>query len=121
MSAALSREEAARELVAILPKYVGKFVPSEDPWLYHDLGLLSDDASELFDEIHARFGTRFDTMEDWHSYFPADMDTIGEKTSVRLGFAPIPVKPLPLSHLVEVIVAGSWFDPPPLRDLRDPG
>jgi hypothetical protein len=118
VSTAWSREEAARELVAILPKYVGKFAPSEDPWLYHYLGLLSDDASELFDEIHVRFGTCFDCLEDWHSYFPADMETIGEKTSVRLGFAPIPVKPLPLSHLVEVIVLGAWFDPPPKRDLR---
>lgn len=118
MTKILSREEAEQELVEILLKYVGKFVPSEDPWLYNDLGLLSDDASELFDEIHARFGTRFDTMEDCHSYFPADMDTIGEKTSVRLGFAPIPVKPLPLSHLVNVIVAGAWFDPPPMQDLR---
>lgn len=115
---ALSREDVAVELGAILPKYVGKFAPSEDPWLHHDLGLLSDDASELFDEIHTRFGTRFDYLEDWHSCFPADMGTIGEKPSVTLGFAPIPVKPLPLSHLVDVIVSGSWFDPLPLRDLR---
>jgi hypothetical protein len=114
----LSREEVAQELERILYKFVfRKASLSEDPWLFHDLDIRSDDAVELFDEIHARFGTRFDEM-DWHSYFPADMDAVGEKCAVRLGFPPIPCTPLPLKHLVDVVVAGAWFDPPPMRDLR---
>jgi hypothetical protein len=46
------------------------------------------------------------------------MDVVGEKCAVRLGFPPIPCKPLPLTHLLDVVLAGAWFDPPPMRDLR---
>ncbi len=66
--------------------------------------------TRLFEEIHARFGTRFDEM-DWHAYFPADMDAVGERCAVRLGFPPIPCKPLPLKHLLDVVMAGVWFRP----------
>lgn len=114
----LSREEVAQELEQILNKFLFRKVSvSEDPWLFHDLDIRSDDASELFEEIHARFGTRFDEM-DWHTYFPDDMDAVGERCAVAIGFPPIPCKPLPLTHLLDVVLAGAWFDPPPMCDLR---
>ena len=113
----LVREDVVQELERLVLKFAPKrFSATEDPWLYHDLDLRSDDAGEMFDEIHATFGTRFDEM-DWHAYFPADMDGIGEKCAVRLGFPP-QCKPLPFKHLLDVILAGAWFDPPPLHDLR---
>ena len=113
-----SREEVAQDLERLVRKFAPKkFSAVEDPWLFHDLDIRSDDAVELFDEIHAKFGTRFDEM-DWHAYFPADMDAVGERCAVRLGFPPIPCKPLPLKHLLDVVMAGAWFDPPPMHDLR---
>ena len=75
----LSREDVAQELERLVRKFASKkFSAAEDAWLFHDLDIRSDVAEELFDEIHARFRTRFDAM-DWHTYFPDGMDAVGAR------------------------------------------
>lgn len=41
-----------------------------DARIVHDLGVDGDDAAELFEELHKRFGTDFDALEvQWREFF----------------------------------------------------
>lgn len=78
--------------------------------LYHDLCITGDDAYELLENIQKRFGTKFDGL-DFHEYFSAEPDIL---TSIIEKWFPsvISEKPVTIRHLVEVVRAGQWFDPP---------
>jgi len=44
-----------------------------DARIVHDLGVDGDDAAELFEELHKRFGTDFDALEvQWREFFNAE-------------------------------------------------
>lgn len=77
--------------------------------IYHDLGLTGDDACELLDNIHARFGTTFHKL-DFHQYFTDEPDLLTSLLE-QLFKSLIKEKPVTIQHLVEVVRAGQWFDP----------
>lgn len=78
--------------------------------LYHDLYITGEDAGELLDNIHHRFKTRFDDL-DFQKFFSDEQDLLTcliEKWFPSLIREP----PLTIKHLVDVVRAGRWFDPP---------
>jgi hypothetical protein len=83
--------------------------PIEDKTLiYHDLWIAGDDAGELLEEIHAKFGTSFKGL-DFHSYFPDDLDATCYWIGSWFGLKD-KRKSLSFGHLARVIEAGSWFE-----------
>ncbi len=90
---------------------------SADAAIYHDLWLAGDDAGELLDDIHDRFGTDFRGM--WFpTYFPSEgWESFSEHWLKLLGFRKKAYwRRLTVGHLVAVVQKGTWFDPPtPIR------
>lgn len=101
------------ELEGIVRRYCGFWRGrsiSNQTRIYFDLGIYGDDAWELLEEIHNRFGTRFEGF-DGPTYFPEEMGTAGKWIAWLFG-KPEPWKPVTFGHLFKVVEAGRWFDPP---------
>ena len=77
--------------------------------LYHDLKLTGDDAVELLEALHAKFGTAFTDFQ-FAEYFPNEGEAAVDGVERLLGFAE-PRKPLTIGHLSEVVRRGAWFEP----------
>ena len=77
--------------------------------LYHDLGLSGDDASEIFDAVSARFGTRFLGLR-FEDYFPNESEGLTDRLERWVGLAKAR-KALTVSHLAAVAERGEWFEP----------
>jgi hypothetical protein len=77
--------------------------------IYQDMGLGGDDAGELLDEIHARFGTSFSSL-NFPDYFPNESEVMWCHWAKKLGFRQN-FKRLTVAHLVAVIERGEWFEP----------
>lgn len=75
--------------------------------LFHDLSLAGDDALELLESMHARFGTRFDGF-DFSRYFPDETEALSHHL---LPHRRQRKKRLTVGHLHAVLAAGAWFDP----------
>jgi len=86
-----------------------KIYIDENTRLYHDLGISGDDMHELLTELHGKFGTSFIEM-DFDRYCPNETDGLIEHWLEKLGFGK-KWTPLTINHLVQVVRAGSWFDP----------
>lgn len=110
MSDAILRAETFEALKTVLRPFVGKESVSDDDRVLQDLGIAGDDAEELLDAIHKKFGTRFEDLR-FSTYFPDDHEANGEGWLRRLGFED-PRRPLTVGHLLDVIMRGAWFDPP---------
>jgi hypothetical protein len=77
--------------------------------LYHDLSIAGEDAGELLDAIHKRFGTRFWGF-DFEVYFPDESEA--GPGNLRLAVWDRPRRRFTFGHLVSVVERGRWFDPP---------
>jgi hypothetical protein len=89
-------------------QFVGRKLNDTDR-LYQDLLLTGDDAYELLAEIKRRFGTSFDTL-DFAIYFGE-----GDRANWLLhlnGYRDPNCRESTVGHLLNVIEAGHWFEPP---------
>jgi len=77
--------------------------------LYHDLWIAGDDAAELLNKVHNRFGTRFDGFH-FETYFPNETDAMIEHVARLFGYSRRR-KGFSFGHLLQVVNAGRWFDP----------
>lgn len=110
--ASLSRDEILKELEPLLSRLADRAVSaSEGTSIYGDLSIGGDDAAELIEGIHARFGTRFDGFK-YEVFFPNETEALGAHFARLLGFKNKKGKPLLVGHLVDVIQKGAWFEPP---------
>ena len=106
------REEILHQLERILSQIVAKKVTvSEQTSVYGDLSIAGDDAIELIEWIHSKFGTKFDGFR-FDEYFRNETDAFAEHLARLVGFKRNIRRPLFVSHLVDVIDSGAWFDPP---------
>jgi hypothetical protein len=88
----------------------------DDMRLYHDLLLTGDDAAELLDKIHRKFGTRFDDF-NFAAYFPDETEAFAEHLAHFAGWD-APRHGLTFAHLVAVVERGAWFEPDGVYALR---
>lgn len=108
----LSREEILKELAPVLLKIGGKKMPvSEATLIFHDLTIGGDDAAELIEEVHARYGTRFEGFK-YETYFPNEVEDFWEYVGSLFGFKRTERKHFWVGHLIDVIQKGAWFEPP---------
>jgi hypothetical protein len=98
------------DLVAILRKFGAKETLKDSDRIFHDIGIGGDDIDELFEEIHRRFGTRFEGFE-FDVYFPIETDVIFYHYLRLIGFTSKKYKPLTFGHLLDVVRKGRWYDP----------
>ena len=101
----------AETLKAIIRRLTGSrrtIDPSTRLW--HDLRISGDDAIELFEDIHRQFGTNFFDFE-FEPYFPDESE--GLFAPVTEWLHPGRWKALTFGHLVQVVDAGTWFEPDP--------
>src|SRR5579863_10497581 len=110
MSDPVSRAETFETLKTVLEPFVGNESVSEDTRILQDLGIDGDDADELLEAVHAKFGTRFEGFV-FSTYFSNEEFGSGEGWLRRRGFED-PRKPLTVGHLLDVIIGGVWFVPP---------
>jgi hypothetical protein len=83
--------------------------PSER--IFQDLSISGHDASDLLDELQREFGTSFAGL-DFQAYFPDEGDgMLYGLLFNRLGW--FKKKSMTVEHLVAVVLAGQWFEPPP--------
>lgn len=112
MEQAATRRDIGEALKTLLAEFSVAHPPFDDKKrILQDLGIGGDDAEELLEEIHRKFGTRFKGF-DCAEYFPGEHEAAGERWFRRLGFKD-PYRPLRVEHLVDVIQQGCWFEPPP--------
>lgn len=104
------RENVKDDLVALLSEFSCRRPISMDNRLVQDLGIGGDDADELLETIHEKFGTSFTDLE-FRDYFPNDHEMLGERWFRLLGFQDNR-KPLRVRHLLQVVQCGAWFEPP---------
>ncbi len=79
--------------------------------LWHDVGVGGDDAMELLEYVHGKYGTRFDSLE-FGDYFPNEsMGLLWLAWKKRLGFSDTKHKSFTFGHLLAVVHKGQWFDP----------
>lgn len=108
----LSRGEIIKELEPLLSRLADKKASiSESTSIYRDLSIGGDDAAELIEGVHAKFGTRFDGFK-YEAFFPNETEAFGEHLARLFGFKNKKRKQLLVGHLVDVIQTGSWFEPP---------
>jgi len=113
MAPEFSREKIRKSLDPLLSEISGIRGPLPDDCLIlQNLGIGGDDADEMLEEIHSRFGTGFEGFA-FTTYFPSEHEVAGERWLRRLGFQDSR-KPLSVGHLVDVIQRGAWFEPPEL-------
>jgi hypothetical protein len=100
---------------SMIEPFKGKGVDvSRSTAIYHDLWIAGDDAGELLDAIHNRFGTDFHGLH-FDRYFPNEGEVFPEHILKLLGFRKkAKWQRLTVGHLVDVIQKGAWFDPPPV-------
>lgn len=82
---------------------------SDSTRIYHDLFISGDDADELLEKIHAKFGTEFEEL-DFSAYFPEETDSFIWHFAMRLGVK-CKKKEMTIGHLLDVIRKKAWFDP----------
>ena len=98
------------ELIGIVRRITGvrRIVPTSR--LFHDLGMAGDDASEVLEEVAAKFGVIFPGF-DFDRYFPQENEAFGAHLA-RMFRLRLRREPLTLEHLARVADYGVWFDPP---------
>lgn len=82
----------------------------DDVELYHDLSLFGDDAYEIFEEIHNKYGTDFGKFE-FSDYFPNETEPIYHWRRKIFGYRDRNRKSFTFGHLVRVVEVGTWFSP----------
>ena len=98
------------ELESIVSDIVGKPTAlGASDRLYHDLNIAGDNATQLLDEIHQRFGVRFAGFR-FDSYFPHGTSVSVDALLMKLGLRG-KWKELTVEHLLNVIDTGAWFEP----------
>lgn len=110
MSNTALRTETLEAFRAVLKPFLWNESVSEDTRILQDLGIDGDDADEFLEAVHKTFGTRFEGF-NFSTYFSNQEIGNGDVWLRRLGFEDAR-KPLTVGHLVDVIIRGSWFDPP---------
>jgi hypothetical protein len=99
-----------KQLENIVRPFVGnKKVIADNSRLFHDLGISGDDASELLDKVNAAFGTLFNGFK-FNSYFPNETEAFLSDFG-RLLRLKSRRKSFTFAHLVQIVQAGSWFEP----------
>ncbi len=99
-------EPALREM---LSKFIGGRQVEIQTELFHRLGIAGDDAAELIDDVHERFGTDFSGFR-FDDFFPNEADALGSHVARVLGVRS-QKKPLTPGHLAQVVEKGRWFEP----------
>ena len=78
--------------------------------VFQDLSISGHDASDLLCRLHREFGTSFAEL-DFEAYFPDEGDGMFYAFGLgRLGW--FKKKSMTVEHLVAVVAAGKWFEPP---------
>jgi hypothetical protein len=77
--------------------------------LFHDLGISGDDAAELLNDVHQKFGTSFAEFP-FVDFFSDETEALMAHLARRLGLRSRR-KSLTLGHLVKVVEKGTWFEP----------
>ena len=84
--------------------------------LEQDCGVTGDDAWELLEAIHAKFGTDLTSL-DFELYFHGEAEGLlsrllnRSREKHRLAF------PVTVGHLFQVVEKGEWFAPPQVRKI----
>ncbi len=106
-----SREEIRKELEALLSRISARKVSIvETTSIYRDLAIGGDDAGDLIEGIHGKFGTRFDGFK-YDVYFPNETDALFDHLASIFGFRNKKKRNLLVGHLLDVIQCGAWFEP----------
>lgn len=101
--------ELRDEFLEILKRISGRNKISSSCYLYHDFGIIGDDADELFEEIEKKFSTKFDGFV-FHEYFPDEYGS-WPLWLMRLFRCEPKQKKLSVGHLLAVVERGHWFPP----------
>lgn len=105
---ALEKKNARACVIRIVQEIYGQKIKIEDETrIYHDLFVAGDDAIELFERVHKEFGTDFTGLH-FPEYFPNETDSIFYYWFRFLGLRGN-FKELTVSHLVNVVDAGHWY------------
>jgi hypothetical protein len=102
-------DEVDQAVFGIVAKIAAARSVTRNQRLYHDLGLAGDDAVELLDEVHARFGTGFTDFR-FYDYFPDEGEVVWDRLERLLRIA-VRRKPFTVAHLTAVVRRGVWFEP----------
>ena len=97
------------DLQKIILKVSARRVVERRDRLLHDLGIAGDDALELLETIHDRFGTSFAEMP-FVDFLPYETDALWCHWVMRLGFKS-DKRELTIDHLAKVIDRCVWFEP----------
>lgn len=114
--AALSRLADDLSIAAEIEERIQRIHGSKKPIpgsarIYHDMQLGGDDAFELLEGISKTYGVSFEGFR-FDDYFPNETEHLWLMWKARFGFPDHKRKPLTFDHLVDVVIRGSWFDPP---------
>jgi Protein of unknown function (DUF1493) len=102
-----SKREAVREIVL---EFASREDSVEDSTrLVQDLRIGGDDAWELLEKIHARFGTSFKDI-DFDAFFPDEGEMFGYGIATFFGWKDRRKK-ITFGHLVKIVDGGKWFEP----------
>lgn len=97
-------------VIAMVREFAGRRAHlSEETRLFHDLSISGDDAGDLLDNVHKRFGTDFSEM-DFDEFFPNETEGIFYRRGRFLWFGRTK-RESSLGHLLKVVNEGRWLDP----------
>lgn len=107
-------ENSLRSEIQDMVRFIhgGKSTVSDSTRLWHDLRISGDDAYELLEMVHKRFGTRFDAF-DFNAYFPGETDIFeGLISMIAAWFRRSDGRrEFTFGHLVAIVERGVWFQP----------
>ncbi|WP_163836721.1 DUF1493 family protein [Spartinivicinus ruber] len=82
--------------------------------LEQDYGITGDDAWELFEAIHEKFGTDFSGFE-FDQYFCEEGEGFFSLLTNRARDKHRKAFPVTIGHIFKVVESGKWFKPPQVR------
>ncbi len=101
-------EEDKETLLSIIFEVIGKSVScNEESLVYHDLKISGDDAFELLNNIHKKFGTNFSEF-DFEKFFPNETEDMYYQVMPFLKKRKTKLK---IKDLMSAIENGAWVTP----------
>jgi hypothetical protein len=100
-------DEDVAVLVSAIKAIAGRKNISQSSRLYHDLGIAGDDAYELLETLHKKFGVKFDQL-DFGRYFPNETDAGIFHIAKLFGFKGR-WREMTVRDLIESIDRGAWI------------
>lgn len=118
MSSRLIDQETQKQLQAIFREQARLQEDELFPGarLEHDCGITGDDAWELLEAIHEKFGTDFSSM-DFAQHFHGEGEGLLSALLNPARERARKAYPVTVGHIYKVVEAGKWFMPEQVRKI----